>query len=104
MQSQFDGCALAPIGVSRDSVEAVKWYRKAAAQGLAQAQNNLGTMYDGGQGVPQDYGEAMTWFRKAAEQGYAGAQDNIGVMYEKGHGVPQDCEIAPNHDPTIRWR
>ncbi len=38
-----------------DYALAVKWYRKAAAQGVVEAQHNLGVMYDRGQGVPQDY-------------------------------------------------
>ena len=31
-------------GVLKDSAEAVKWYRKSAEQGNANAQNNLGNM------------------------------------------------------------
>ncbi|MCP4827986.1 MAG: sel1 repeat family protein, partial [Proteobacteria bacterium] len=46
------------LGVSEDYAEAVKWYRLAADQGYADAQCNLGVMYDNGQGVPQDYAEA----------------------------------------------
>ena len=37
-----------------DYAEAVKWYRKAAEQGLALAQFNLGVMYEKGKGVLQD--------------------------------------------------
>ena len=66
------------------------WYRKAAEQGYANAQYNLGVMYDNGEGVPQDYQEAMSWYRKAAEQGNASAQYNLGVSYANGQGVPQD--------------
>ena len=33
-------------GVSKDYVEAAKWYRKAAEQGVAKAQLGLGVMYD----------------------------------------------------------
>ena len=33
------------IGVTQDDQEAVKWYRLAAAQGHAEAQDNLGAMY-----------------------------------------------------------
>ena len=40
-------------GVPQDDTEAVKWYRKAAEQGHAEAQNNLGVMYLNGRGVPQ---------------------------------------------------
>ena len=77
-------------GVPQDYAEAVKWYRLAAEQGDALAQNNLGAMYDNGEGVPQDYAEAVKWYRLAAEQGYALAQNNLGLMYEDGHGVPRD--------------
>ncbi|MDA0238165.1 MAG: hypothetical protein O3B03_06590, partial [Proteobacteria bacterium] len=42
----------------QDDAKAVKWYRRAAEQGNAKAQYNLGLMYDNGQGVPQDYQEA----------------------------------------------
>src|ERR1035438_8547727 len=38
-------------GATRDLVEAVKWYRKAAEQGNADAQNNLGACYYAGEGV-----------------------------------------------------
>jgi TPR repeat protein len=41
-------------GVPEDYAEAVKWHRKAAEQGLAEAQSHLGYMYAMGQGVPQN--------------------------------------------------
>ena len=44
----------------------VRWYRLAAAQGLADAQVNLGVMYDNGLGVPQDDVQAHMWFNLAA--------------------------------------
>jgi TPR repeat protein len=47
----------------------VKWYRKAADQGYAAAQYNLGVCYDNGGGVVQDKAEAVKWYRKAADQG-----------------------------------
>ncbi|MDG1340027.1 MAG: tetratricopeptide repeat protein, partial [Paracoccaceae bacterium] len=74
--------------------EAVNWYRKAAEQGLAEAQSNLGIMYRNGQGVPQDYTEAVSWYRKAAEQGNALAQTNLGSKYHYGQGVIQDNILA----------
>ena len=73
-----------------DYATALSVYRPLADQGLARAQNNLGLMYDNGQGVPQDYAAAVGWYRKAAEQGIAEAQYNLGVMYDNGQGVPQD--------------
>jgi TPR repeat protein len=51
-----------------DYAEAVKWYRKAAEQGDAEAQSRLGFLYYMGQGVPQDYLLAHMWFNLAASQ------------------------------------
>ena len=72
----------------------MKWYRLAAEQGNADAQNNLGVMYQYGDGVLQDYAEAVKWYRLAAEQGDAEAQNNLGVMYQYGDGVLQDNVMA----------
>ena len=77
-------------GVAQSDAEAVKWWRKAADQGFAQAQFSLGYAYDIGQGVPQDHAQAFGWYRLAANQGSAGAQYSLGVMCDKGKGVPQD--------------
>ena len=38
----------------------------AADQGFALAQNNLGAMYQNGQGVAQDLGQAYKWYTLAA--------------------------------------
>ena len=71
-------------------MEAVKWWRKAADQNLAQAQDNLGVCYAHGQGVAKDAVEAVKWCRKAAEQNYAQAQYNLGACYSDGGGVLKD--------------
>jgi hypothetical protein len=77
-------------GVPEDEVEAARWCRKAAEQGLAEAQDNLGYMYFLGKGVARDLVQAARWSRKAAEQGAAWAQFRIGLMYDSGEGVPKD--------------
>ena len=69
-------------------------YRKAAEQGDANAQYNLGVCYENGYGVTQDYSHAVYWYRKAAGQGDANAQYNLGVCYENGYGVMQDYSQA----------
>jgi TPR repeat protein len=79
---------------SENYTEAVEWYRKAADQGFAPAQFNLGYCYAHGQGVPQDFSEAPKWYRKAADQGFAPAQFNVGYCYANGRGVPQDFSEA----------
>jgi TPR repeat protein len=80
----------APLSIAAASGDHVslKTLMKAAEQGDAKAQDNLGIMYHEGQGVPQDDSQALDWYRKAAEQGYAKAQLNLGFMYYNGQGVP----------------
>ncbi len=53
-----------------DYVTAIREWRPLAKQGNANAQYNLGVMYNEGLGVPQDYAEGVRWYRKAAEQEY----------------------------------
>ncbi|KAG0077887.1 hypothetical protein BGZ93_003569, partial [Podila epicladia] len=55
------------------SSQAMEWYQ-AADQGHADAQFNMGFLYEKGQGVTQDYTQAMEWHLKAADQGHASAQ------------------------------
>ena len=78
----------------KDYKEAVRLYRLSAKQGDADAQYNLGWMYDNGQGVPQDYKEAVRLYRLSAKQGDVDAQYNLGVAYDNGQGVPQDYVLA----------
>ena len=78
------------IGVVKDEVEAVKWYRKGADQGDAMAQLFLGRMYENGNGVVKDEVEAVKWYRKAADQGNARAQVNLGLRSSNGNGVVKD--------------
>ena len=73
-----------------DYNKALELTRKAAKQGLAEAEELLGFLYYYGLGVPQDNKQAVEWLRKAAIHGVAEAQDNLGYLYEKGQGVPQD--------------
>ena len=51
--------------VPQDYATAVKWWRKAADEGDARSQFNLGIMYDIGRGVPQDYIETHKWYKLA---------------------------------------
>jgi TPR repeat protein len=83
--------------VAKDEAEAVKWYRKAADQNLADAQYILGSCYLLGQGVPKNYVEAVKWFRKAADQNYAWAQNDLGVRYANGQGAAKDFSKA------VKW-
>jgi TPR repeat protein len=81
-------------GFPRDSVEAAKWWGKAASKGLADAQYCLGLSYYLGQGVPKDASEAANWWKKAAEQDHADAQYFLGLSYSAGRGVPKSPSLA----------
>ena len=63
-------------GVPQDYAEAVKWYRRAAEQGDADAQHNLGVIYANGQGILQDYTLAHMWFNLAGAGGNKKASEN----------------------------
>lgn len=77
-------------GVPQDEELAVSWWRKAAEQGLASAQNELGAALTDGRGVEPDPVQAVAWYRRAAAQDLAVAQANLGLMYWNGMGVRQD--------------
>jgi len=70
------------------------WYEQAALQGHSDGQNNLGILYQKGQGVKQDYELAFHWFMKSAEQNNVTAQYNLGNLYQRGLGVAQDYNQA----------
>ncbi len=65
-----------------------------ANQGYAEAQYNLGLMYDIGERVTQNKQEAARLYKLAANQGIAEAQNNLGLMYGMGEGVTQDYILA----------
>jgi len=63
-------------GVPKDSAQAVQWYRRAAEQGYAKAQYNLGLLYRNGDGVPKELVTAYMWFSLVAGQGIEPAKTN----------------------------
>lgn len=71
--------------------------RLLAEQGNAEAQFNLGLLYDRGRGVPKDKSEALRWYRLAATQGDTFAQNSLADNYWEGTGVPKDDTEA------VRW-
>ena len=79
---------------SPDVRTAVAWYTKAAEQGNAPAQHNLGLFFIRGQfGLERNYAAAVFWFDKAAAQGLAPAEAELAFCYRNGTGVAPD----PNH-------
>ncbi len=84
-------------GLPIDKNEAVKWYRRAAEQGIAEAEYNLAGCCHNGEGVETNEVEARKWWRKAAEQNSKEAQFNLGISYEFGFGIPSDLQEA------VKW-
>ena len=62
-------CYLEGKGVPKDRGEAIKLWRAAADEGLAEMQCWMAFSYEQGAGVPQDKAQAREYYRKAAEQG-----------------------------------
>ena len=79
------------FGVPRDLGLALGWFRRAAVQGLPEAQNNVGRHYQFGLGLDQrDAAEAARWYKRAARAGHVASQGALGAMYARGEGVPKD--------------
>jgi len=57
--------------------------KKAAEQGDADAQFNLGYMYYKGNGVVEDDVMAYLWWNLAAAQGFESAKKNKGILSER---------------------
>lgn len=70
---------------------------KAAENGDAASQAELGWKYFSGEDVPQNYKEAYKWFRKSADQGNSDAQTFVGWMYYEGEGISQ------NYAEALKW-
>ena len=73
---------------------------KAAEQGDAGGQFNLGLMYGKGQGVPRDYIEAYMWFSLAAAQMGDAAARNLDLLEKRM--TPE--QIAAAQELTRNWR
>ena len=92
-----------------DYAGAIRWFRKSAALGNAQAAFNIGELYRTGKGVPQDMPTAASWYEKASQSKLAPAQFLLGVLFYNGTGVAQDRvrarellkqAAAQNYDPA----
>ncbi|MGE0154923.1 MAG: tetratricopeptide repeat protein [Reyranellaceae bacterium] len=72
-----------------DEAGAIAWYRKAAAQGLTEAQRELAFLLLNDK--PPRTAEAIAFYRQAAERGDAEAAYQLGVLYDRGQGVRPDA-------------
>ncbi len=74
-----------------DRDEGLAWLRRAAEQGDAGAQYDLGVML---MASAPEAGEGLQWYARAAQQGHAHAQYNLGEAYAHGRGVARDAKTA----------
>ncbi|PRC91815.1 tetratricopeptide repeat protein [Solimicrobium silvestre] len=73
-------------GAPKDIDNAKKYYKMAAEQGNAEAQNSLGSVLQS----EKHFADAMPWYEKASAQGHAQATNNLAYLYDLGLGVSQD--------------
>jgi len=80
--------------------DAVAYYRKAAAQGDAEGEFGLGSMYAAGEGVKRDRAEARKWITRAAEKGHEWKEKRATAEH-LDHAVGKvranDSAIVPHH-------
>lgn len=81
-------------GLEKNLTKARYWYYWSAINGFAGAQNNLGDMYEKGQGTPADIGLAIYWYTQAAMQGEPTAYLSLGELFLNGNGVAQNFFTA----------
>jgi TPR repeat protein len=79
---------------SKETAQAVDWFRRAALQEYAPAEFQMGLMHDFGFGVVQNDSAALEWYRKAAAHGSAAGQRTVGDFYRKGRVVAADLAEA----------
>lgn len=78
---------------ARDVREAAVWYRRAAewkGWGFPGSQNNLGDMYEEGDGIGKSAGDAIYWYTRSALQGEPTAYLSLGTCFADGVGVTKD--------------
>ena len=85
------------IGTKKDGDIGYEWYKKAADQGHARSQYNVGQSYQYGR--PPKPKLALQWFLKSANQGYAKAQWHLGVEYTQTTSNLVDVD----YNQGIKW-
>ena len=80
----------------KDPAKAFALYLRAAKQGDADAQFNVGVSYTDGEGVEKDCVRARRWYERAAAQGHKSAMYNLGSVLE------DECPAADPQE-SLRW-
>ncbi|MGD8566540.1 MAG: tetratricopeptide repeat protein [Gammaproteobacteria bacterium] len=95
-------CVLVPLSTyafKDDYVwqEKFKQQMPLAENGNVEAQYDIGTMYERGNGVAKSMEKAFEWYMKSAKQGNDKAAYKVGLSYLHGKGVSKD------YDKAMEW-
>jgi TPR repeat protein len=77
-------------GQRKDAKGAMKLIRRAAEQGVGEAQRDVGRDFEYGWTVKANLKSALDWYERAAENGESWAQWRIGMAFVKGEGRRAD--------------
>ena len=81
-------------GVPGNLKKAVHWFRTAAMQGHAQAQERLATRHLRGEGVPKNRILAMSWYSLAASRGMTSAAQSVATLRAQLSQAQVDAALA----------
>jgi TPR repeat protein len=82
----------------KNEAEAVKWYSKAAEQGHALSQYDLGFMLLLGEGTKKDVAKGLWWMEQAVANGWEDAARLLSDVYTRGL-----FDVEPNSDKAAYW-
>jgi TPR repeat protein len=103
--SKWGQLALAQHVYSRMGYDRDKLYRKAAAQGLDEAQFELGSKFDSENGGSDDT-RALIWYTLAANQGHPAAMFHVAQYNDPSTEVYElfeDREVYLDEDVAVHW-
>ena len=84
----------APKSTRKNLKKTIVWHKKSAAQGNAEAEFSLGSLFQAIVGNTKLSKESIKSFKKAANMGHAGAQNSLAMHYFLGNGVSKDITRA----------
>ena len=88
------------LGISKDSVKAMRWLNDSASKRYPPAEYALSSRYASGKGVRKDTKKALELITDAANQSFLLAQYMLGRMNEAGY---KGLDIEKNLSSAIRW-
>jgi TPR repeat protein len=98
-QVDLGGLYFEGYGVAKNTVEACRWFRKAADQDFVPGQFFLALCLRESAGMSHDSAEVREWLRKAADQGYAPAEVALGAPFSPLSG----STATPDQVEGPRW-